>query len=468
MAEHNGVGRWILCCLWICSTPVFSSTFYFVKDRKIYTEAEKYCRRGTIYQGELAELSSNQDWDCIPPDVWFWTDTKECKLNIFNNLNCRNFSIWTRILGLKTRPFLCKTDADLIRDDSPEYGGYGSDYFFDEEVSICTSPLVPVETTPIFRSTPVPEGSTVAFNTTKNEQSEPDHGWIAGVVVGIFISIIAVVCAVLIFMKRRNPTKKKEDAEINMDNTQTNERSERLTSRIGTALQRCRQKLQTKSQKSQPEMYEAPVVVREEREYDQLSRPMIPSAELVYAEPTLSSAAGIEQDELGYLVSQGSETKEYMYIETVDSVDGSQSSHEGLDCGNPVYEVMTDKREIIAGNCDKQSQDPQKKQETSSASGVQPVKVRTHEYQNSPVIGKLLKEQQEKSVQETSESAVSNGAYDVKFSTPSQNASAVKKDDGGSQTASSKTDSSPASTKKNVKGSNIRNIILKLQGASDA
>ncbi|XP_061198316.1 uncharacterized protein LOC133206348 [Saccostrea echinata] len=461
MAEHNSVRRWILYSLWICATPVYSSTFYFVKDRKIYSKAEEYCRKGTLYQGELAVLSSNQDWDCIPQDVWFWSDKKECRLNIFNNFRCRDVSIFNRLLGLNTRPFLCKTDEDLIKDDSPEYAGYGSDYFFDEDVSICTSPLVPPETTPIFKSTPNPEGSTVAFNTTKNEQSEPDHGWIAGLVMGIFISLIVVVCAVFIFIKRRNPTKKKKDAEVNMDNGQTNERNDRLTSRIGTALQRCKQKFQTKSQ---PEMYEPPVIVRQEREYDQLSRPMIPSTELVYAEPTMSSAAGIEQDELGYLVSQGSETKEYMYIDTVDSVDGSQSSHEGLDCGNPVYEVMTDKREIIAGNCDKQIQDSD---ETSSASGVQAVKVRTHEYQNSPAIGRLLKKQQEKSDLETPETAISNGIYDDKFSSPPQMASAVIKDD-SLQTATSNDDSSTATTKKNVKGSNIRNIILKLQGASDA
>lgn len=246
---------------------------------------------------------------------------------------------------------------------------------------------------------------------------------------------------------------------MNVESRQSNGQSGPLTGRIGTALQKCKQRFQ---KSPQPEIYEAPVVNRQERVYDQLSRPML-SADVVYAEP---AAGGIEQDELGYLVSQGSVSKDYIYIDTPDSADNSPPSQGELNYGNPVYEDV-DKRELIAGNCEKHKEDSKTKQQVASGDHTPPANNRKHEYQNSPAIGKLLKKEQEKLDQNIPESANSNSTHNDKLTFVSGLSDFVTKDDSASATSVNEKEA-PANTKKNIKGSNIRNIISKLQGTSDA
>lgn len=213
-----------------------------------------------------------------------------------------------------------------------------------------------------------------------------------------------------------------------------------------------------------------PDVHRPEREYDQLNVPMLP-AEIVYAEPTAPYIGSVEQDELGYLVSQGSELNEYTYIDTTggdtgESTGGSAHPHAGMDCENPVYEDMS-KREVITANSDKPKADKDSKPKATGAAGAL---TRKHEYLNSPVIGRLLTEEQKgvQTKQKKVDISIVNGTYDDKLCTSSASSrdAPLAKAPGDSNVTP--TDDNSESLAKNVKGSNIRNIILKLQGATDA
>lgn len=265
------------------------------------------------------------------------------------------------------------------------------------------------------------------------------------------------------FFNRKN-SNRKENASMDTENRRTVERSETITSRIGSAVQKCKQKFQRKS----PERnYETPVLYRQEREYDQLNSPMLP-AEVVYAEPSALSSGNIEQDELGYLVSQGGETNGYTYIVTADggaagSLSDPPQGHGGIDCGNPVYEDMCMK-DVIVGTSGKQDVSDPSTQNTSAVSRDPVTKLRPHEYLNSPVIGRLLTDEQKQSKpnERTLEIAIVNDTYDDKLCKSSTSHT------DNSDAKLSATNGNSETVSKNVKGNKIRNIILKLQGASDA
>ena len=268
----------------------------------------------------------------------------------------------------------------------------------------------------------------------------------------------------LLFFFRRKNSNWKENSTMDTQNRRSVERSETITSKIGSAVQKCKQKFQRKS----PERnYETPVLYRQEREYDQLNSPMLP-AEVVYAEPSALSSGNIEQDELGYLVSQGGETNGYTYIVTADggaagSLSDPPPAHGGIDCGNPVYEDMCMK-DVIVGTSGKQDVSDPSTQNTSAISRDPATKLRPHEYLNSPVIGRLLTDEQKqsKSNERTLEIAIVNDTYDDKLCKSSTSHT------DNSDAKLSATNGNSETVSKNVKGNKIRNIILKLQGASDA
>lgn len=213
-----------------------------------------------------------------------------------------------------------------------------------------------------------------------------------------------------------------------------------------------------------------PNVNRPEREYDQLNVPMLP-VEMVYAEPTAPYTGSVQQDELGYLVSQGGEFNEYTYIDTTggDTEEGTgDSAHPqaGMDCGNPVYEDMS-RREVITAKRDKPEVDKDSK---PKAAGAARAITRKHEYLNSPVIGRLMTEEQKgvQSKQKKIDISIVNGTYDDKLCTSSASSRVTPPLAAPGDSKVIPTDDNSESLAKNVKGSNIRNIILKLQGATDA
>lgn len=426
------------------------ATYYFVHNTAIYDAADLYCS-SRFGGGSMSGLSDEFDWGCIPPDVWFWTNQdKYCKLNESGKPRCRNMSFLNH-LGIGNRAFICRTDL-----------AYSDIDYEGDEITLCLSRTTPHPDTTTEPDTPTPGNPPPVSNSTAESTSDDAGlGWVAGVVVGSILVLVLTACAVFFCIKRRKRSPTKENAAVDTERGHTVGRSETITSRIGSAVQKCKQKFQ----KSSPARdYEMPDVNRPEREYDQLNVPMLP-VEMVYAEPTAPSSGKVQQDELGYLVSQGSELNEYMYIDATDGdtereTGGHAHPQAGMDCGNPVYEDMS-RREVILANRDKPEVDKDSKPKATGAAGtVATITNRKHEYLNSPVIGRFLTEEQKggQSKETKLDISVVNGTYDDKLCTSLAS----------SRDTPSSTDDNSDSLAKNVKGSNIRNIILKLQGATDA
>lgn len=433
------------------------ATYYFVHDAAIHDAADLFCSR-QFGGGSMSGLSADFDWGCVPQDVWFWTNQdKYCKLNKFNKPTCKNMSFLNH-LGIGKRAFICRTESDMDYDDLDYQGN---------NISLCLSPT-PYPDTTTEPSTPTPRNpSLVSSSTTHRSSNDADHGWLAGVVLGIIVVLVLIGCAVFFFVKRRKRSTTNENGAVNSKSRHVVERSETITSRIGSAVQKCRQKFQRSSPSRD---YEMPNVNRPEREYDQLNVPMLP-VEMVYAEPTAPYTGSVQQDELGYLVSQGGEFNEYTYIDTTggDTEEGTgDSAHPqaGMDCGNPVYEDMS-RREVITAKRDKPEVDKDSKPKAAGAAGAI---TRKHEYLNSPVIGRLMTEEQKgvQSKQKKINISIVNGTYDDKLCTSSASSRDTPPLAAPGDSKVIPTDDNSESLAKNVKGSNIRNIILKLQGATDA